>query len=117
MGNVLGVAYAFPSSKMWWTIVRRTYSWILVPLIAEAMGVLQSQFGTHPQWHTWLAAARAAVLATGTAAVVQAQLASARYVQAQQQETVVEWIRANRPQVMFAILEFVEQIADLTRPM
>jgi hypothetical protein len=81
------------------------------------MGALQSRFASHPQWQHWMVATHAALLATGTSAVIQALLHNNRYVQAAQQETVMEWIQAKNPQIMFAILQIAEHIADLTRPL
>jgi hypothetical protein len=81
------------------------------------MGALQYRFASHPQWQHWMVVTHAAVLATGTSVVIQALLHNDRYVQAAQQETVMEWVQAKNQQIMFAILQIAEHIANLTCPL
>jgi hypothetical protein len=81
------------------------------------MGALQSRFASHAQWQHWMLATHATILATGTSIVIQALLHNDRYVQTAQQETVMEWVQAKNQQIMFAILQIAEHIANLTRPL
>jgi hypothetical protein len=71
---------------------------------------------THEQWEQWAEAVRQAVRAMGMRDLILRQLRSANYVQAVQQDAVVEWIQATYPHLMEAIRLLVEHVADLTRP-
>lgn len=97
--------------------IRRTYSWLLSPLIGAAWGGIHSIFDAHPAWNTWCAAVSAAITALGLGVAVDQQLGlRGAYVNKHLQDEIIGGIATRKPAVFLDVARFADIIAAATRP-